>query len=830
MSFKARDGIDVNAGKFIVTSDGDVTGRQINQIVNVKAFGAVGDSVTDDANAVALAAEFCVENGGILFFPRGDYHHPTYQIPDTIARLYETGDFIQSNQSFLKLGRKKPLTNVKEGSVYYDDVEKSIMMWNGTAWIRFLRQNGSDTIEGDLTIEGNLIVQGDTVTINTATLEVEDNIVLLNKNVTGTPTLNAGIEVERGTSNNAKIVFDESDDSWKLDNGLNILSKIQTGTDIISVKDFGAKGDGTTDDLAAINAAIAYAQTKITTNAIPTLYFPYSEGYNVSGSVAVPDKISVIMESAVKYTGTGNITVLKIGTEGGQTRAGVYKLMATRSTVSDWSNENSIAVQVNNVYESLIHVLMANYCTIGLQAMGSGTGNVYNTYVLGQLISNKIGLDICSQTYNSAIGWSNENVFIGGRFAAFSSGSTNGKTRYGVRMWSKDGTYTNNNNNLLLKPSFELHQSAATPGEALPVLIIDGTHNEIIGARNESNGPIFARITGSNKDVGKYNIIDVGYGDCVIDDQSVVKLNVGTSRKDKSMYNTYKMETVFRSESNLSEKVTEYQSNQFWVPGFSIINSTSGAITPSSTVIPISGKYVQVGSGRAIGFYVDTSVVKKFVLRRIRKSDGAQGRYYAKLYDSNGTLITGTNLSGNSNHITENGLSVPYYNATAWGGAYQEGSDNPSDLTVFRVGDTVSKIFLAFSGDINHVELRAETYCDAWVDYSYTPGKGLAITEPSKGIYKKGRVIDQADPVAGGSMGWVCTTGGAASKTAWTATTAYTVGSQVNANNKVYECTVAGTSGSTAPSHSTGTAVDGTVTWKYVDVLAVFKEFGLISE
>ncbi|WP_134682577.1 carbohydrate-binding protein [Brevibacillus migulae] len=51
---------------------------------------------------------------------------------------------------------------------------------------------------------------------------------------------------------------------------------------------------------------------------------------------------------------------------------------------------------------------------------------------------------------------------------------------------------------------------------------------------------------------------------------------------------------------------------------------------------------------------------------------------------------------------------------------------------------------------------------------------------------------------------------------AWAATTAYTVGAKVYANGNVYECTVAGTSGTTAPS-GTGTAiVDGTVTWKYL--------------
>lgn len=51
---------------------------------------------------------------------------------------------------------------------------------------------------------------------------------------------------------------------------------------------------------------------------------------------------------------------------------------------------------------------------------------------------------------------------------------------------------------------------------------------------------------------------------------------------------------------------------------------------------------------------------------------------------------------------------------------------------------------------------------------------------------------------------------------AWTASTAYKIGQRVLSGTKLYECTVAGTSNSTAPTHTSGTAVNGTVTWRYV--------------
>ena len=71
------------------------------------------------------------------------------------------------------------------------------------------------TIGGDLTVTGNLTVSGSVTTLNTETLLVEDNLVTLNSNVTGTPSVNAGIEIERGDSTNAELVWDESNDVWK---------------------------------------------------------------------------------------------------------------------------------------------------------------------------------------------------------------------------------------------------------------------------------------------------------------------------------------------------------------------------------------------------------------------------------------------------------------------------------------------------------------------------------------------------------------------------------------------------------------------------------------
>jgi hypothetical protein len=73
---------------------------------------------------------------------------------------------------------------------------------------------------GNLEVTGNFVVSGSTTYINTETLNIEDNIITLNSNVTGSPTENAGIEVERGTEENSSILWNESLQGWDFSNDI----------------------------------------------------------------------------------------------------------------------------------------------------------------------------------------------------------------------------------------------------------------------------------------------------------------------------------------------------------------------------------------------------------------------------------------------------------------------------------------------------------------------------------------------------------------------------------------------------------------------------------
>lgn len=68
----------------------------------------------------------------------------------------------------------------------------------------------------NLTVTGDLTVSGTTTAINTTELMVDDNLVVLNSNVTAAPTENAGIEVERGSSANVSLRWNETSDKWEI--------------------------------------------------------------------------------------------------------------------------------------------------------------------------------------------------------------------------------------------------------------------------------------------------------------------------------------------------------------------------------------------------------------------------------------------------------------------------------------------------------------------------------------------------------------------------------------------------------------------------------------
>ena len=79
--------------------------------------------------------------------------------------------------------------------------------------------SGSGVIKatsGTVEIKGNLVVTGDTTTVNSIQTSFADPKLLINGDLTGAPSEDVGIEIERGTSDNKFLLWNETTDKWSV--------------------------------------------------------------------------------------------------------------------------------------------------------------------------------------------------------------------------------------------------------------------------------------------------------------------------------------------------------------------------------------------------------------------------------------------------------------------------------------------------------------------------------------------------------------------------------------------------------------------------------------
>jgi hypothetical protein len=99
--------------------------------------------------------------------------------------------------------------------------DRTITLPNATGIVVLTDSNkdiGTGVIR-NLVIDGNLTVSGTSTTINTETITLADNTIVLNSNASGSATEKAGIEVERGSDPNVSLLWDETtNDKWSVNN------------------------------------------------------------------------------------------------------------------------------------------------------------------------------------------------------------------------------------------------------------------------------------------------------------------------------------------------------------------------------------------------------------------------------------------------------------------------------------------------------------------------------------------------------------------------------------------------------------------------------------
>jgi hypothetical protein len=113
------------------------------------------------------------------------------------------------------------------------------------AYLDAVNTTGNVAVGGNMTVTGNLTVNGSTTTVNTTNMAVSDTLIELGTGTAGSPVNDAGIVIERGTSINAFMGWDESLDKFVV--GTGTFTGASTGNLTITTGTLLANIEGTVD-------------------------------------------------------------------------------------------------------------------------------------------------------------------------------------------------------------------------------------------------------------------------------------------------------------------------------------------------------------------------------------------------------------------------------------------------------------------------------------------------------------------------------------------------------------------------------------------------------
>ena len=182
-----------------ITLTGDVTGSAtMTNLGNVSIATTVGNDSHTHTSYVAKSGDTMTGALTLSAEPTANLHAATKAYVDNNSS--SIGNYVQN----LVAGTGVSISNnTGAGSTPTISIGQAV-------------ETNSNVTFNDITVSGSLTVSGTTTTINAETIDLADNMITLNSNLSAStaPTEDAGIEINRGNQPNKTLLWDESNDQW----------------------------------------------------------------------------------------------------------------------------------------------------------------------------------------------------------------------------------------------------------------------------------------------------------------------------------------------------------------------------------------------------------------------------------------------------------------------------------------------------------------------------------------------------------------------------------------------------------------------------------------
>jgi len=203
----------------------------------------------------------------------------------------QIGDHMDMNSNLIKEVATPVSTTDAANKAYVDSTAASAVTGGSNAV-----SGTTGAFSSNVVVTGNLTVNGTTTSINTSQIDLADNILLLNSDATGSASVNAGIEVERGDDANKQLLWDETNNRWTI-----FAEDLKTTGDIIAANLTGTL-TGTVSSIANHTTAdLTEGADKYFTDARARA------AISVSGDISYNSSTGVITTTGLASSDTGDL-------------------------------------------------------------------------------------------------------------------------------------------------------------------------------------------------------------------------------------------------------------------------------------------------------------------------------------------------------------------------------------------------------------------------------------------------------------------------------------------------------------------------------------------